>query len=109
MTKYESQENRRHARSKLACPVTIYSSTGDVPATIASGDLSDGGVFIPTPVSQAPGVGSEVDLTFTVPRESSTVDCFSVTATVVRQDALPDKAMSGVAMRFKKTTSLQLD
>ena len=108
MTRYESQDNRRHARSKLACPVTIYSAADDVPATTASGDLSDGGVFMAVPVSLAPGVDSEVDLTFTVPRESCMVDCFSVTATVVRQVVMPGGALSGVALEFKKPISLRL-
>lgn len=108
MARYESHDNRRHPRCKLACPVTIYSSSDDVPATIASGDLSDGGVFMAVPVSRTPDIDSEVDLTFSVPRESSQVDCFSVTATVVRRDVMPGAALSGVAMQFKTPISLKL-
>ena len=108
MTGYESQDNRRHTRCKLACPVTIYSASDDVPATSASGDLSDGGVFMAVPVSQAPDVDSEIDLTFSLPRESNRVDCFSVSATVVRRHAMPNEALSGVAMRFKNPISLKL-
>jgi c-di-GMP-binding flagellar brake protein YcgR len=108
MTKYESHDNRRHKRSKLTCPVTIFSTVEDAAATVASGDLSDGGVFMAVPVSLAPDVDSEVDLTFSLPREPNRVDCFSARATVVRQDALPNKALSGVALRFKKPISLKL-
>jgi hypothetical protein len=108
MTRYESHNNRKHARSKLACPVTIYSNADDVPATVASGDLSDGGVFMAVPESMAPDVDSEVDLTFSVPRALSKIDCFSVTATVVRQSVMSDAGLSGVAMQFKKPISLKL-
>ena len=108
MTRYESQDNRRHKRYRLACPVTLYLAAGDIPPTIASGDLSDGGVYMSVPVSQAPDIDSKVDLTFCVPRESSGVDCFSVTATVVRQDVMPDEALSGVALQFKRPISLKL-
>ena len=108
MTRYESQDNRRHKRYRLACPVTLYSATSDVPPTIASGDLSDGGVYMSVPVSQVPDVDSKVDLTFCLPREPSGVDCFSVAATVVRQDVIADEALSGVALQFKRPISLKL-
>jgi len=108
MTRHESQDNRRHKRYSLACPVTLYSGDGEVPPTIASGDLSDGGVYMSVPVSRAPEVDRKVDLTFCVPRESSRVDCFSVTATVVRQDVMPGEALSGVALQFKRPISLKL-
>ena len=108
MTRYESQDNRRHKRHKLACPVTLYSAADDIPATTAAGDLSDGGVFMSVPVSQAPDVDSKVDLTFCVPRKSSRVECFSVTATVVRQEVMPNDALSGVALQFKRPISLKL-
>jgi len=108
MTRYESQDNRRHKRHRLACPVTLHSASDDVPATTAAGDVSDGGVFMTVPVSQAPDVDSKVDLTFCVPRKSSGVECFSVTATVVRQDVMPGDAVSGVALQFKKPIALRL-
>ena len=108
MSRYESQDNRRHKRHRLACPVTLYSGAGDDPATTATGDLSDGGVFMAIPVSQAPDVDSKVDLTFCVPRKSSRVDCFSATATVVRQDVMANEALSGVALQFKRPISLKL-
>lgn len=108
MSRYETHDNRRHKRHTLACPVTLYSAAGDVPPTIVSGDLSDGGVYMSVPVSQAPDIDSKVDLTFCVPREPSGVDCFSVAATVVRQDAMPNEALSGVAFQFKSPISLNL-
>jgi len=108
MTRYESHDNRRHKRYRLACPVTLYSVSGGVPPTIASGDLSDGGVYMSIPVSQAPDIDSKVDLTFCIPRESRGVDCFSVAATVVRQDVTSDEALSGVALQFKRPISLKL-
>jgi len=108
MARYKSQDNRRHKRYTLACPVTLYSASDDVPATTAAGDVSDGGVFMAVPVSQAPDVDSKVDLTFCVPRKSSQVDCFSVRATVVRQDVMPDEAVSGLALQFKRPISLKL-
>ena len=108
MTRYNSQDNRRHKRHRLAYPVTLYSAADDVPATTAAGDLSDGGVFMAVPVSQAPDVDSKVDLTFCVPRKSTRVDCFSVAATVMRQDVMPNAALSGVALQFKRPISLEL-
>ncbi|MDP6542831.1 MAG: PilZ domain-containing protein [Phycisphaerae bacterium] len=108
MTTYESQDNRKYKRHSLACPVTVYSASDDVPTTTATGDVSDGGVFMAVPVSRAPDIDSKVDLTFCVPRKSSGVDCFSVTATVVRQDVTPNEAVSGLALQFKKPISLKL-
>lgn len=102
MAMYETQDNRRHRRCKVSCPVTIYSSSDDMPTTTASGDLSDGGVFMTVSPSQAPAVDASVDLTFCVPRESSRIDCFSVAATVVRRDA------AGVAMKFDNPIGLSL-
>lgn len=108
MTKYSSHDNRRYKRHKLAYPVTLYQSADDVPATTAAGDLSDGGIFMSVPVSHAPDVNSKVDLTFSIPRKSSRVDCFSVTAKVVRRDAVGDEALSGVAMQFAGPVALEL-
>lgn len=108
MNKYESQDSRRHKRHALACPVTLYTVSDDVPATTAFGDVSDGGVFMAVPVSHAPDVDSKVELTFCVPRKSSRVDCFSVAATVVRSDATPDCGVSKIAMQFKTPISLKL-
>ena len=108
MTGYSSHDNRRHKRHKLAYPVTLYQAADDVPATTAAGDLSDGGIFMTLPNSQAPDVDSSVDLTFSVPRTSSRVECFSVAATVVRRAAMPNEALSGVAMQFKRPVALRL-
>ena len=102
------QDNRRYKRRKLACPVTLYAEAGDVPVTAAADNLSDGGVFMAVPVSRAPDVDSKVELTFCVPRKSTRVDCFSAGATVVRQDVMPNAALSGVALQFKRPISLEL-
>ena len=108
MSEYESHENRRHKRNKLSCPVTIFSETGEFPTTTASADVSDGGIYMSIPVSKAPGLASEVEITFSVPRDAFGIDCFSVAASVVRRESQANRAMSGVAMKFKSPLPLQL-
>jgi len=109
MSNYESHDNRRHPRKKLACPVTVYSDSQCVAATTVCSDVSDGGVFAAMPARHAPLADSRVDLTFSVPRRSGRIDCFTIGARVVRTDEQPAGSMSGVGLKFDKPLSLSLD
>jgi hypothetical protein len=109
MSNYKSHDNRRHLRKKLACPVTVYTDSQCLAATTVCSDVSDGGVFAAMPARNAPLADSRVDLTFSVPRLSGRIDCFSVGARVVRSEQQQAGSISGVGLKFDKPLPLSLD
>ncbi|MDP7288703.1 MAG: PilZ domain-containing protein [Phycisphaerae bacterium] len=109
MTSYESYDNRRHSRKKLACPVTFFSASECLGATRVSGDVSDGGMFVAVPAGRAPHVDSEVRVAFSIPRRSGRISCFSSAATVMRTAEPGGRAIVGVGLKFDRSLSLALD
>ena len=105
--KSKSQECRKHARHRLACPVTLFGPREDFAVTTGIGNLSEGGVYVRVPASQAPSLASKVSLSFCVARKSGIPDVFAIEAKVLRHEPTRDQKVCGVAMQFHEPLPLQ--
>jgi uncharacterized protein (TIGR02266 family) len=83
-------ERRRTERIELAIPVELRDDRGF--SLQSTKDISVGGVFFDRAIPYA--VGSQVELTFTLPGETEAITC---TGEVVN---VPDKTGYGMGVRF---------
>lgn len=107
-----NDERRQHRRQDLLCPMVVELSGGDALGSTRTINISDGGVLIALPSDALPAPGTEVKVTFSVPRSTPNtymLEQFACSGQVVRQDSFPDEELTGVALRFDHPIDLMLE
>ncbi|TFG73953.1 MAG: PilZ domain-containing protein [Chrysiogenales bacterium] len=104
-------ERRLHTRMEISCPLAVADSAGRELFQIRTTNISNGGLYIETPVSNLPqeGVPDEVHLRISVPRTTSNtfkLDEFRTAARLVRSDILADDDSAGIALQFVEPLAL---
>jgi c-di-GMP-binding flagellar brake protein YcgR len=92
--------------------VLLHDDSRDSPVKTRTIDVSDGGVYLTAPTSQASEPGKQVALKLLVPRSTPNtymLEEVNAQATVIRHDALKDNSRVGVAMRFMSPQQLNLE
>lgn len=108
----ERQERRRHSRLKAACPVSVFTRSGELVAKGRSLDISDGGAYVSVPAEAIDRIKGRVNLTFAVPRSTENtymMEDFACQADILRQQPLVDKNLAGVAIAFTDPIDLGLE
>ena len=104
-------ERRLHTRMEISCPLAVVNRAGHELFQIRTTNISNGGLYLETPVSNLPheGVPDEVHLRISVPRTTSNtfkLDEFRTDARVVRSDILADDDSAGIALQFAEPLAL---
>ena len=105
-------ERRRHNRLEVSCSVVLHDGGGDSPVKTRTINVSDGGVYLIAPTSQASEPGKPVALKLLVPRSTPNtymLEEISAQATVIRRDVLKGDSQVGIAMRFMSLQQLNLE
>jgi len=105
-------ERRRYKRQNLPCPTVVELSDGLALGSTRTINISDGGVLITLPADALPDPGTEVKVTFSVPRTTPNtymLEQFSCGARVVRLAPVPDGGHTGVGLQFDQPMDLMLE
>ena len=108
----QGQEQRRHKRLKLGCPVSFFTRGGKVVTKGKSLDISDGGTFVSVPIETIDQLQGRLNVTFSVPRSTENtymLEDFACQADILRQQPLVDENLAGVAMAFANPIHLALE
>jgi len=108
----KGQERRQFPRFDLACPLTICEPDGREVATTKTLNVSDGGLFAAVPVKTLPAHGTRVALTLRIPRSTPNtfmLEELEAAGQIIRQQPMKDHSMAGIALRFARPLTLQLD
>ena len=105
-------ERRAHERYALSGPVTLVNQSGrEVPGARLA-NVSDGGMFVTTPVEHLPAFGSTVEAVFRIPRSTANTHMLEkvrASGRIARQQPMRDDGEAGVAVRFDEPLDLMIE
>ncbi len=110
---WRHRERRLHTRVELSCPLEVTDTGGRELFRIRTMNLSDGGLYLETPVSNLPeeGVPDEVRLRLSIPRSTPNtfmLEDFTAAARILRSAPLAQGDAAGIAMQFTQPLTLNL-
>ena len=106
-----TKDKRQHPRFELACPTTVFKSSGDVVGTYRTVNISDGGVIVPIPAEDVPRLGAKLQLYLAVPhhtKETYHLEHFALEGKVLRKDEAGENVPLQVAIQFTQPRELTL-
>lgn len=107
-----TSEQRKHRRTEIACPASVFDRSGRLQAKGRTMNLSDGGACVSVPIDRLPRIHDRVNVTFSVPRSTPNtymLEEFASPADVVRHEPLEDTALVAVAIQFERPMDLALE
>ena len=105
-------ERRAHLRVETPCPVSLFDTRGQQFAEARAENVSDGGLFVVTPIETIPKFGSELQVAFKLPRSTANTFMYEKVkckAKVTRHQPLVDTDQAGVALKFSQPLELMLE
>jgi hypothetical protein len=105
-------ERRAHKRFESTGPVTMVDPSGKRIAGARLANVSDGGVFVTTPIDSLPVFGCELEVSFRIPRSTANtymLEAVRATGKVSRQQPMRDGDNVGVAIRFAEPLELMIE
>ena len=97
----------------MPCPVSLIGPAGREVADARVENVSDGGLFVVTPIEALPRFGSELDVTLRLPRATANTFMYEEVrckAKVTRHQPLIDgNQTAGVGLQFTKPIDLMLE
>ena len=110
---WRHRERRIHTRIELSCPLEVADDRGRELFRIRTMNVSSGGLYLETPVSNLPedGVPDEVQLRLSIPRSTPNtfmLEDFTTAARVLRSEPLCEGDAAGIAIQFLQPLALNL-
>ncbi|MFW6155061.1 MAG: PilZ domain-containing protein [Planctomycetota bacterium] len=110
---WRHRERRLHTRVELSCPLAVADSRGCELFRIRTTNISNGGVYLETPVSNLPeeGIPDDIHLRLSIPRSTSNtfmLEDFTTAARILRSEPLTQGDGAGMAIQFARPLALHL-